>query len=219
MSEEIRHKTDDYYQGKRPEMMAYVPAGAKRILDVGCGEGLFGAYLKDHLQAEVWGVEYEPDRAAVAAQRLTRVLSGDIGQRMAELPDGYFDLIICNDVLEHLLDPYTILEKFKKKLSPAGVVVSSIPNIRYFRNFLDLVFGKNWEYADHGIMDFTHFRFFTGKSIRNMFERAGYTILRHEAINPTKSIKVWPFVLLTFGYFNDIRYLQYATVARPKGAE
>lgn len=219
MNEGLIKKSNDYYQGARLEMVRFIPRGAKRILDVGCGEGAFGGFLKEEFGAEVWGVEYEADRAASAVKRLDKVLVGDVAALMDQLPNGYFDLIVCNDVLEHLTDPYAVLEKFKAKLSEDGCVVSSIPNIRYFRNFFDLLFRKEWKYADHGVMDFTHFRFFTGKSIKRMYQEAGYEVLRHEMINPTKSIKAWPAVLLTLGYFNDTRYLQYATVARPARAK
>lgn len=214
--ESIRIKTEDYYQGVRREMLQYVPAHAKKVLDVGCGEGNFGAVIKKERHAEVWGVEYELNRATVAATRLDKALGGDIGALLEQLPAGYFDVIICNDVLEHLTDPYTVLEGMKSKLASGGVIISSIPNIRYFRNFFDLLFRKNWDYADHGIMDFTHFRFFTINSIRKMYEDAGYEIVLHEPINPTKSIRPWPLIILSFGFFWDIRYLQFATVAKVK---
>ncbi len=124
--------------------------------------------------------------------------------------------IFCNDVLEHLLDPYTVLNRLKAKLSAGGVVISSIPNVRYFRNFGDLVLNRNWEYTDSGVMDRAHFRFFTCKSIRRMFENEGYEILVHKGINRTKSIRPFIFNIFVLGFFWDIVYLQFATVARVK---
>ncbi len=216
MSESLNLKFKDYYQGGRPEMLKFIPVTAKKILEIGCGEGNFGALLKHTLEAEVWGIEYESAQANIAATHLDKIFCGDVMLLVDQLPENYFDAIICNDVLEHLTDPYTILEKLKTKLTNEGVVISSLPNIRYFRSFFDFVFRKNWDYTERGIMDFTHFRFFTINSIRKMYENLGYEIVILEGINPTKSLKPWPLIILTFGSFSDIKYLQFATVAKPK---
>ena len=216
MNEDIRAKDDQYYQNERPEVVVAVSKQAKRVLDVGCGQGNFGRTIKIRNEAEVWGIEFNPHFAALAAKELDRVLVGDVSLLVDQLPDGYFDAIVCNDVLEHLIDPYSLLEKFRLKLSPDGVVISSIPNIRYFRTLFALVFMKNWDYASQGILDFTHYRFFTTKSIRKMYDQAGYRVIQHVGIHATKSLKVWPIILLTLGYFNDTRYLQFLTVAKPQ---
>jgi hypothetical protein len=78
------------------------------------------------------------------------------------------------------------------------------------------VFLKDWKYDDFGIMDKTHLRFFTNKSIRRMYEELGYEILIHEGINKSRSLKPILFNFLTFFSQMDIRILQYATVARVK---
>lgn len=214
MAIDFMAKPGAYYSGIRAEMLQYVPAKATCILEVGCGEGNFGVSLKKE-GVTVWGVEYSAEEARVAETKLDRVLSGDILMNMDKLPDNHFDVIVCNDVLEHLTDPYIVLEKFKDKLKPDGVVISSIPNIRFFRTLFDFVVRKNWDYTDNGIMDKTHYRFFTVNSIRKMYENLGYKVLRHEGINATKSIKPLLWNLLSFGMFWDIKYLQFATVATP----
>src|SRR5882672_773658 len=106
-------KPAGYHGQARPEMVAFVPAGARRVLDVGCGEGLFGAEVKARRAAEVWGIELDPTAAAVAGKRLDRVLTGDVASAIAELPRGFFDCIVFNDVLEHLVDPRQILTAAK----------------------------------------------------------------------------------------------------------
>jgi SAM-dependent methyltransferase len=216
MSIDLRAKPEKYFTGNRPEMLKYVPIASKRILEIGCGEGNFGAYFKKNYGAEVWGVEYEVREAEIAAKQLDKAFSGDVAGIADQLPDNYFDAIVCNDVLEHLIDPYAVLEKFKSKLTDTGVIISSLPNIRYFRTFFDFVFHKNWDYTDNGIMDKTHYRFFTIRSIRKMYEALGYEVLIHEGINATRSIRplLWNFFLL--GTFSDIKYLQFATVVRLK---
>ena len=208
-------KPAEYYAQARSEILPFIPDTARRILDVGCSEGKFGLQLKDTLNAEVWGVEMVETAAAIARQRLDRVLVGDIMQKLEELPDHYFDCVTFNDVLEHLVDPYQILVAVKQKLSPRGVVVTSIPNVRYFRNLFNLVVRGNWRYEEYGTLDSTHLRFFTKKSIAEMFQSLGYSVIRLQGINPTPSWKVTLFNMLTLGFFNDTRYLQFCCVAQP----
>jgi 2-polyprenyl-3-methyl-5-hydroxy-6-metoxy-1,4-benzoquinol methylase len=208
-------KAELYFSQPRPEMARYVPVTARRILDVGCAEGVFGADLKKRNQAEVWGIELVPSIAEQAGRRLDKVFCGDVSQQLQNLPDGYFDCAIFNDVIEHLVDPYAMLTAMQKKLAPGGVIVCSIPNIRFFRNLFNLVVRGEWRYEDAGIMDKTHLRFFTKKSIREMFDSLNYRILKLEGINATPSWRVKLLNYLTLGSLSDTRYLQFACVAQP----
>jgi 2-polyprenyl-3-methyl-5-hydroxy-6-metoxy-1,4-benzoquinol methylase len=208
-------KPEDYYSQQRPEVLGFIPPSARRILDVGCGEGGFGAQVKRKLGATVWGIELMPSIADRARERLDRVIAGDILDQLEQLPDGYFDCITFNDVLEHLIDPYRVLRAVKLKLSPSGVVVASIPNIRFLRNLFNLVVRGDWRYEDAGILDKTHVRFFTKKSIKSMFESLGYRIIQLKGINATPSWKVAFFNLATLGAFSDTRYLQFCCIAEP----
>ncbi len=198
-------------------MLAYLPNNPKTIIDIGCGAGAFAEALKHKTNAETWGIEYMDKEAQVAATKLDKVFSGPCEDYLDELPDHYFDVIYCNDVLEHLVDPEMVLTKLKKKLTNKGILISSIPNIRYHNTFMRLVFKKDWIYNDHGVMDKTHLRWFTGKSIQRMYEDLGYTVLQHEGINKSKSIKPWLYNIPVLFTHLDIRYPQYATVASFKG--
>jgi len=123
-------------------------------------------------------------------------------------------VIVFNDSLEHLIDPFLFLEKIKHKLKPGGSVVISIPNVRHFRNLYQLIFKKQWRYVDSGILDRTHLRFFTCESIRDMFEEAGFSIVQRKGIHGTRKRKVRILALLSFCFLSDIRFLQFAVVAR-----
>jgi len=125
-------KPNGYYNQRRSEMLKYIPQNAKRILDVGCGEGFFGQLIKQKLSAEVWGLELDNKSGSIAQTKIDKVYIGDVNQLLDELPDQYFDCIIFNDILEHLADPYSILLKIKNKISKEGMVVCSLPNVRYF---------------------------------------------------------------------------------------
>ncbi len=214
LSDLERRKGEGYYDNVRPEMHPYVPAQTRRLLEFGCGEGRFGAAIKAKLGCEVWGAELSPIAAAEASSRLDRVLCGDCQQLASGLPDGYFDCVVFNDVLEHLVDPYGLLATIKRKLVPNGAVVASIPNVFHWSVVKGLMIHRDWRYEDVGVMDKTHLRFFTKKSIVRMFETLGYRVERIDGIHPLPSWKLRTFNALTFGLLDEARYLQYACLAR-----
>jgi 2-polyprenyl-3-methyl-5-hydroxy-6-metoxy-1,4-benzoquinol methylase len=193
-------------------MAEYLPSNAATILDVGCGDGSFSAGLKSNRELEVWGIEIDELAAAEAVNKLDRVLVGDAIALVNELPDNHFDCIYCNDILEHLIDPEKLLEILKSKLKSDGRLVASIPNVRYFWNIVDLVFYGKWNYTDEGILDRTHLRFFTKKSMQKMFTNNGYEVISIDGIHPTQSLKFKLFNLKTLGFFREMQYLQFALV-------
>lgn len=210
----IYNKNSDYYGGTRIEMLEYFPEGGHRVLDVGCGEGLFGKALKDRFGAEVWGIDINEESVEMAKERIDTVFCNDIVHLLKELPDSYFDAIYFNDVLEHMVDPYSLLENIAPKLSANGVVVASIPNIRYHRVLTQILLKKDFRYETSGVMDETHMRFFTEKSIRRMFLEAGYKINVLTPINKGKSIRPVFYKLLSLGMIGgDISYPQFAVSA------
>lgn len=209
-------KPDDYYENSRPEMLTFLPSEAKKILDIGCSNGAFGRAVKHKNKAEVWGVEPMSAFAKQAEDKLDKVLNLSIEDAIKELPNNYFDVIYFNDILEHLIDPYSVLENIKPKLKSEGVVISSIPNIRYFRTFFKILFKGEWTYTDRGILDRTHLRFFTMKSIVDMYKNAGYDIITHEGIKPSKSLRPLLFNIILLFKGMDIKFMQFATVAKQK---
>jgi 2-polyprenyl-3-methyl-5-hydroxy-6-metoxy-1,4-benzoquinol methylase len=210
-------KDTSYYKHSRPEMFPFVPKDAKKILEIGCGQANFSSqFVKNGV--EVWGVEPDASAAKEASKELFKVFTGTIDQAIKDLPDIYFDVIIINDVLEHLTYPLEVLKKLKIKLKENGVTVTSIPNVRYSKNIFNLTFKRDWKYTESGILDNTHFRFFTKKSIKRMHIDAGYSIETIKGINRTKSFAFFPFAvlvnaLLLFSQL-DMFYMQYATVAK-----
>jgi 2-polyprenyl-3-methyl-5-hydroxy-6-metoxy-1,4-benzoquinol methylase len=209
---DYQNKTGKYYTNNRTEMANYFPDNAKTVLDVGCGQGIFAKYIKGKYNTITWGIEYMPDEAKEAMKVLDKVFLGPCEDFIDEIPDNFFDVIYFNDVLEHLVDPYMVLEKIKQKLTANGRIISSIPNIRYHNSLRMFLFGKDWKYEESGVMDHTHMRFFTKKSIRRMYEDLGFKIVKHEGINKSRSLKPY-FInaLFLFSAF-DIFYTQFASV-------
>ncbi len=205
----------EYFMQERKEMLAWVPHTATRILDVGCGAGIFGSSLKQREGIEVWGIELEEGAASRASKVLDRVLTGNAEVMVEALPDHTFDVITCNDILEHLVDPFSFIAALKRKLIPGGRLICSIPNVRFFDNLLNLLVRKDWRYEDHGILDRTHMRFFTKKSIKKMLQDQGYVVESLNGINGY--ITSWKFSLLialSLGYLSDTAPMQFACVAR-----
>ncbi|WP_339757403.1 class I SAM-dependent methyltransferase [uncultured Winogradskyella sp.] len=211
---DYNNKPDAYYNFPRPEMLKLLQKTAKRVLDVGCGQGTFAVQIKDYNNAEVWGIEYMPEEGEVAKKVLDKIFIGAVEDYINELPDNFFDAIYFNDVLEHLAYPDDVLRDLKPKLVKNGLIISSIPNIRYFRVMKMLVADGNWDYADHGVMDKTHLRWFTKKSIRKMYEGLGYEVISNDGINPSKSLKPYLYNIPLFFTAMDMKYVQFATVAK-----
>jgi len=133
-----------------------------------------------------------------------------------------FDCIVFNDVLEHMIFPEQALQYAKSLLAEGGVVVASIPNIRSLVTLFRLLFRAQWEYTDSGVLDKTHLRFFTKSSIVDMFEREGYALEEICGINLQRdcvSGRLWAAYAvanaLSLGKFTDLRFLQFAVVAKP----
>ncbi len=213
---DYENKSDRYYSKVRQEMMKYLPEGVGKIIDVGCGNGSFAREVKRDTGAEVWGIEYTREGAQEAEKVLDKVFSGSCEENLDKLPDHYFGVAFFNDVLEHMSDPSKVLYQFKDKLAPGGILISSIPNIRYHNALLPILLRKDFQYKNSGVMDYTHLRFFTSKSIRRMFREQGYEIVKHEGINRSKSLKPLLYNIPFLFTQMDIFYPQYATVAKVK---
>jgi len=192
-------------------MAELLPSCYAKVLEIGCGEGGFAGSLSPG--CEVWGVEMHASSARIASQWLDRVLVGSFEAVQQDLPDGYFDLAICNDVIEHMPDHDAFLDSISSKLKDGGYLVASIPNMRYYYCLRELLLRKEWVYRDQGIMDRTHLRFFTERSIRRTLSEHGFSIEAFRGINRLRGAKrvlrAMFFVILTFGYYSDIFFQQF----------
>ncbi|MGV6827595.1 MAG: class I SAM-dependent methyltransferase [bacterium] len=208
--------TSKYYRRQRLDVVQLIPSSYSRVLEIGCSEGHF----RDNLNQphEYWGVEPNSDAAQQAATRLDKVFTGDYDSVEDQIPAAHFDLIVCNDVLEHVADHDAMLQSILSKLQPQGYLLLSVPNARYFPHLKELLIDKDWRYRSEGILDYTHLRFFTRKSLIRTLTDNGFKIERFEGINPclgnTLIAKLlYPAITLLMG--SDIRYLQFAVLAKP----
>jgi 2-polyprenyl-3-methyl-5-hydroxy-6-metoxy-1,4-benzoquinol methylase len=153
-----------------------VPRGA-RTLDVGCATGYVAAELALR-GGTVVGVEADPAAAAIAGRTCERIVVGDIEDPAcrAELSAlAPFDAVVCGDVLEHLRDPWDALAFLATLLRPGGTAAISVPNVAHWTGRRALLRGR-FPYAEHGLFDRTHLRFFTRAGARELAEGAGLRI-------------------------------------------
>lgn len=150
-----------------------------RVLEVGCACGGTLLEIKNRFpNSELHGIELNPSSAHIAST-FANVIAEDIEKGLS-YPKGYFDYIIFGDVLEHLYNPWLVVQNMKDYLKPTGKLLVSLPNIMHFTIFKSMLEG-NWTYTDAGLLDRTHVRFFTKKEMIKMFENAGFP---HIEINP-----------------------------------
>jgi SAM-dependent methyltransferase len=151
-----------------------------------------------------------PEIAERAKCKLDKVICGDIETLELSFPEQYFDYIIAADVLEHLRDPWATISKLKFFLKKGGSFIASIPNIRYWRIIRDLFFKGEWKYCDSGTLDDTHLRFFTKKSICELFSDGFDNI---ETYAQGMGWKSEVANRLTFRAFEDLLATQYIAKA------
>lgn len=215
-----------YYSASRLEMRPFLPGSYRTVLEIGCAAGNFSSTMCP-ATAEVWGVEPNEQAGQLAQQKLHRVLIGTFDDVEDQLPDQYFDLVICNDVIEHMPDHDRFLERIKDKIAKGGHLVGSIPNILHVSVLLKLLVRRDWQYENQGILDRTHLRFFTGRSLQRSLRQHGYTLVKFHGINsivvegtaakqskPVRDMVVRIGTLLliagTLGYYRDSQYAQFA---------
>lgn len=197
-------KAAGYFAGVRQDFLELLPSDGKaRILEIGCGAGETGAAaIAAGLCEEYCGVEIAPQAAEIARTRLSEVLEGNVEQLELPWPDQHFDAVLMSEVLEHLIDPWSVVDRVAAKLKPGARVLASSPNVAQMSVVKDLLVDR-WELTETGVMDRTHLRWFTQASYRQMFEGAGIKVTSVRPMaKPGPGAKV--FNLLTF---NRLRHL------------
>ena len=147
----------------------------QRVLEIGCGDGSFGAELV-RARNHVVGIDQHP--SVLLDSGYDNVIEADLEKGLpAELASSgrQFDRILLLDRLEHLRDPSRLLEQSKRLLAPRGKLIVSTPNAVNFTVRLMILFGI-FRYSDRGILDWSHLRFFTAHTICALLEQHGFRI-------------------------------------------
>ncbi len=169
------------YIGLRPDILNHVSGYNLYVLDVGCATGANGHWLRNKGFAKyLFGVEIDKDMADLAQKNFDMVVVGDIESKevATRIPKQLFDYVLMGDVLEHLRDPWSVLNNLCDSLKPGGKIIFSVPNIRHIDVFIHVFIKGYWPYNDRGIFDKTHIRMFTKKNVYDIAEYAGLKILK-----------------------------------------
>ncbi len=194
-----------YPFAERADVVPFVPATARSVLDVGCGLGGFGfALRRAGPHRTLWGVESDGEAAASAAEHYDRIVTGTFPDVLAG-SSARFDCVVFNDVLEHMADPWAAMRRAVELLSPGGVIIASIPNVRFLRTVGDLVLRGRWTYTDAGVLDRSHLRFFTRDTAKELFTDSGLEVVHMKGINwighsRSPLSRIFPLVLRDFAY-------------------
>jgi 2-polyprenyl-3-methyl-5-hydroxy-6-metoxy-1,4-benzoquinol methylase len=182
-------KPPGYYANQRLDLVAALPRPLGRTLDVGCGEGNVARALRDAGADFIAGIELDPAAAAHAREALDAVAVGRVEDTLDELP-GPWDTVCCYDVLEHLADPYTVLERLRARSAPGARLHVSVPNARHVSLFVDLFVRGSFGYTEWGHRDSTHLRWFTRRDIVDALEDAGWQVMAtsHPALGRSRGL-------------------------------
>jgi SAM-dependent methyltransferase len=185
------------------------------VLEVGCAGGAMGRLLRSRGH-HVTGIELVSEMAERARRWLDRVETADVEIDGFPFPPESFDVLVFADVLEHLIDPWRVLREAVAVLVDGGMVIASIPNVQNLDVLRRLLRGR-WDYRERGILDRGHLRFFTLRTIRDLFEQAGLTL---EHVGHVYR-RTWWRELLCFVSAGRVRALwtrQYLVVGRKRAS-
>ena len=166
-----------YYANARHDVLAMLPDRRfARILEVGGGDFPTLLQIAQQNQAEAWGVDIRPTDSPVPHFLLGSITNPAV---RAELPNDSFDLILANDVIEHVEDTETFLLTLRELLSASGILALSVPNARQVRLAFHILFRGTFPRHDAGLFDRTHLRWFCRRDVTQLAAEAGLKLIGH----------------------------------------
>lgn len=166
------------HEAHNPDLLSMLPKDSKRLIEIGCSSGaLAREYKQINSNCFFTGVEIDFEYTKLAGRHCDVVLNMDI----ETANDNFYqsrtgeDCWIFGDTLEHLKDPWLVLSKIRKIIPINGCIIACIPNAQHWSIQTRLNSGE-FRYEDSGLLDRTHLRWFTRKTIIEMFLSAGFQI-------------------------------------------
>ncbi|MGE5235495.1 MAG: class I SAM-dependent methyltransferase [Acidobacteriota bacterium] len=176
-----RYVLKDFPHSSHRTLVSWVGQDPARILDVGAARGFLGELL-GQVGHTVVGIERDPEAARLAAPHYAALHVAD-AQHLGDIPEAPFDVIVAGDVLEHLAEPLAALRDLVGMLAPGGRVIVTVPNVAFLAIRVGLACGR-FDYRPRGILDGTHLRFFTWRSLHRLCVDAGLRVVRMSGIPP-----------------------------------
>lgn len=204
-------KSGDYFAHARQEIQPLLPQKCGRVLEIGCGSGATLGWLRqDHHAFRTVGVEIAEAAADKARSFADDVFCLDFEQRDLPGETEKFDLVLCLDVLEHMVDPWAVVDRLATRyLEAGGTLIVSLPNVRHYSVVLPLLFGGRWDYEDAGLLDRTHLRFFTKTSAQALLSHPQLGAVSCMATGFEGGTLKGVLNAVTFGVFRELVTYQY----------
>lgn len=171
-------KQTPLHDSHNPDLLALMPKDARTIVEVGCSSGaLAREYKKLNPKCRYIGIEVVPEYAELAKRYCDSVMALDIESTSQDFLTTTFnaDCWVFGDSLEHLRDPWHLLERIRATIAKESCIVACIPNTQHWTTLLRLCCG-DLRYEDSGLWDRSHLRFFTRLTIMDMFKNSGFAI-------------------------------------------
>lgn len=205
MRDTYERKAPQYFSNPRMEIAPLLPTYCRRTLEIGCGAGATLNWIKSSGRCEkTYGIELSEEPASRAREHSELVLTGNAEVLIDKAFEGlHFDLVLCLDVLEHMVDPWAFMKKLTRLLASDATVVFSIPNVRNLSVILPLILSGEWRYRDEGILDSTHLRFFTREGALQIASTPPLVVDRWMYQAPAKKSKLGLLHRLTLGLLDD----------------
>ena len=162
-----------------PDLLRMIPHSCKRIVEIGCSSGALAREFKNQNKHAHWiGIEIDPSYAALADRFCDKTIVVDIETCTETFYDSFTDrdCWVFGDTLEHLKDPWSVLGKIRNVIPPDGSVVVCVPNAQHWSLIVRMAIG-DFRYQDSGLLDRTHLRWFTRKTLIEMFNQQGFKIV------------------------------------------
>ncbi|MEN9572121.1 MAG: hypothetical protein RL172_3352 [Bacteroidota bacterium] len=211
-----KEKKISYYTSVRTDLVKLLPAGKPlKVLEIGAGGGDTLVKIKqDGIAAEVVGVElFDLPGSNQQHPAIDKMIIADIEHSDIDLPVGYFDAVICGDVLEHLYNPWEVVSKLSGYLVKGGLLIVSVPNFSHFSVFWQLFVKRSFAYSSKGTFDKTHVRFFCKNDMRQLVENSQLQQSRIYANINLVPCRARLLNRLTLGVFESYITPQYVAVS------
>jgi len=172
-------------------ILSFAPVEGKRVLDVGCGIGLYLKKFKER-GAIVYGVDVDEEKVAEASEELPNLVVA----RAEYLPfrTEAFDVVLLHEVLEHVEDDRLAIQEAVRVLRPGGKVVIFVPNRLYPFETHGFFLGRRYFFGNIPLINYfpdflrrrlcPHVRAYTSKGLKKLFEGAPVRFLVHTRIYP-----------------------------------
>ena len=215
-----KDKGSGYFQNIRKELLELIPQENRmgNLLEIGASSRSILIYAKKNGYAQkIYGVElYKLQKSFQNSKEIKKFIIDDIERLELPFEKNFFDIILCGDVLEHLIYPNNVVKKLRLLLKDNGVLIVSLPNIRQIQILKQIFLEGNFKYSDAGILDRTHLRFCCKKNMIELFENNKFKIDKIISNSNLLGKTTKKINKLTFNLFDEFLAAQYYIVATKK---